>query len=92
MDVESFIINFCKVNELDLDKIKSNYTNRAYNDYRTILIYLLRTKCKMKLKDISDVLCKKSHTSIIYSLTQHNNFMQMDKKYKELYLEVNEKI
>lgn len=92
MNVDKFILHFCLVNELDLDKINSNYTTRDYHNYRTILIYLLRTKYKLKLKQIAELLCKKSHTSIIYSLTQHRNYMDVDKKYKQLYLEVNEKV
>lgn len=85
MDKNTFIDIFCKENNLDLDKLKSNYRSVLYADFRRIFIYLLRDKYAMTVIEIRDFMNKKSHSSIIKSIEVHENYVKFDKKYRQLF-------
>ena len=88
MDIDIFIDDFCKCNNLDLDKLKSNHRKTPYQDYRRILIFILHNTYELKLNEIAIILNKKNHTVIWHSLRRHSDYMKFDKQYRKRYLDL----
>lgn len=91
MDADLFVDKICKLNSLDVDKLKSNNRQSPYQDIRRVVIFVLNEKYLMIPNRIKEYMNKKSHSSILKSLQVHNDLMKFNKKYRELY-EVNIKI
>ena len=88
MDIDLFVDEFCRANQLDLDKIKSNHRGKPYQDFRRILMFIMRNRYGMNLVAIKIYLNKKSHSCIIKALNVHDDLIKFNKGYRELYNKV----
>lgn len=84
MNIELFIVNVCKHNDLDVDKLKSYHKAEPYNSIRRAIIFFLRDKNKMKLSSIG-IEMGRTKQAISKAIKIHENYYRFNSDYKKLY-------
>lgn len=74
----------CSVCRVTLDELISNDRHRRVSNGRHLLVYLLRGRCGVTLKECGELLGGRDHTTILNSQRVAENLLQTDPAFKSL--------
>lgn len=72
----------CKLFEVTPEEVKSHSRKRMYAEPRQIIMYFLRNKFGLYLKEIGELFGNRDHSTVFYSIGLVEEFIQVDKRFK----------